>query len=258
MHPSILHIADGFWNVRGSYKIAGVLDVGTHASLVRQKRGGFVFLDSYSPSEPVKRDLDELTGGGREVEAILNVHPFHTMHVKRMHELFPKARLYGTARHHTRFPDLPWEVTRSEDPATHALFAEDLEFSVPRGVDFISRDERVHFSSVLVRHPATRTLHVDDTLMYLRLPLPLRLLGMENRTSFHPTLAKALEKRTGAADDFRAWAKDLIDRWGDTENLCTAHAAALTARENTGASIKDRISKALENVDKTLRKHEER
>ena len=177
MHPSILHIADGFWNVRGSHKVAGLLDIGTHASLVRRKGGGFVFLDAYSPSEPVKRDLDEITRGGREVEAILNVHPFHTVHVKRMHELFPNARLYGTARHHERFPHLPWEATRSEDAATHALFAEDLEFSVPRGVDFISRDERVHFSSVLVRHSATRTLHVDDTLMYLRMPLPLRLLG---------------------------------------------------------------------------------
>jgi hypothetical protein len=255
MHPSILHIADGFWNVRGSYKVAGLLDIGTHASLVRRKGGGFVFLDSYSPSEPVKGDLDEITRGC-DVEAILNLHPFHTVHVKRMHELFPKARLYGTARHHARFPDLPWEAMRTEDAATHALFAEDFEFSVPRGVDFISRDENVHFSSVLVRHSASRTLHVDDTLMHLRLPWPLRLLGLSDRTSFHPTLAKALEKRRGAADDFRAWVKDLTDRWGDTENLCAAHTATLTARENTGASIKDRIAKALEKAEKTLREHE--
>jgi len=256
MHPSILQVADGFWNIRGSFKIAGILDAGTHVSLVRRKSGGFVFLDSYTLSEPVKRDLDEITRGGQDVDAVVNVHPFHTLHVKSMRERYPNARLYGTARHLSRFPDLPWEATRTEDQETHALFAEDFEFSVPRGVDFISPDKNVHFSSVLVRHPATKTIHVDDTLMYLRLPSPLRLLGLKDRTSFHPTLAKALEKRPGAAQDFRAWAKDLADRWADTENLCTAHTATLTDRENTGPSIKDRILKALDNVEKTLQTHE--
>lgn len=258
MHPSILNVADGFWNLRGSYKIAGLLDVGTHASLVRRRSGKLVFLDSYTLSEPVARDIDELTGGGRDVEAIVNVHPFHTVHVKAMHERYPHARLYGTSRHLARFPELPWEPTRTEDPETHALFADDFDFSIPRGVDLVSADERVHFSSVLVRHRATRTLHVDDTLMYLRLPLPLRLLGLKDRTSFHPTLAKALEKRPGAASDFRAWARDIADRWGDAENLCTAHTATLTARENTGAPIKDRILKALQGVEKILRAHEQK
>lgn len=256
MHPSILDIADGFWNIRGSYKAAGILDIGTHASLVRRRSGKLVFLDSYTLSEAVKRDLDEITRGGEDVEAILHVHPFHTVHVKAMHERYPRARLYGTRRHLARFPGLPWEPTRTEDPETHALFADDLDFSVPRGVELVPADERVHFSSVLVRHRATRTLHVDDTLMYLRLPRPLRLLGWEDRTSFHPTLAKALERRPGAARDFRAWAVDIADRWGDAENLCTAHTATLTARENTGASIKARILNALERVERTLRAHE--
>jgi hypothetical protein len=256
MHPSILHVADGFWNIRGSYKIAGILDVGTHTSLVRRQSGKFVFLGSYTLSEPVGRDVDELTHGGKDVEAVIHVHPFHTMHVKAMHERHPHARLYGTSRHLARFPHLPWQPTRTEDPESHALFADDLDFSVPRGVDLVSSDERVHFSSVLVRHRATRTIHVDDTLMYMRLPRPLRLLGLEDRTSFHPTLAKALEKRPGAAKDFRAWAEDLADRWGDAENLCTAHTATLTARENTGASIKDRILRALRSVEKTLSAHE--
>ena len=75
---------------------------------------------------------------------------------------------------------------------------------------------------------------------------------MTARVSFHPTLAKALERRPGAAKDFRGWATDLAERWGDTENLCTAHTATLTARENTGASIKDRILGALRGVEKTL------
>jgi hypothetical protein len=256
MHPSILHVADGFWNVRGSYKTAGILDIGTHASLLRRQSGKLLFLDSYTLSGPVKRDIDELTRGGEDVEAIVNVHPFHTVHVKAMHARYPHARLYGTARHLARFPHLPWEPTKIEDPETQALFADDLDFSVPRGVELIPADQSVHFSSVLVRHRATRTIHVDDTLMYLRLPLPLRLLGLHDTTRFHPKLAQALERRRGAAGDFRAWAKDIADRWGDAENLCTAHTATLTARENTGASIKARILKALEGTERTLRAHE--
>src|SRR5690242_19700275 len=118
MHPSILHVADGCWNVRGSYKIAGLLDVGTHVSLVRRANGKFVFLDSYTLKEAVKRDLDEITNGGKDVEAILNVHPFLTVHVKAMHALYPHARLYGTSRHLSRFADLPWEATKTEDPET--------------------------------------------------------------------------------------------------------------------------------------------
>jgi hypothetical protein len=256
MHPSILHVADGFWNIRGSYKIAGVVDIGTHLSLVRRRSGKFVFLDSYAPSEPAQRDVDAITRGGEDVEAIVNVHPFHTVHVKAMHARYPRARLYGTSRHLSRFPDLPWEPARIEDPEAQALFADDLDFSVPRGVDLVSADERVHFSSVLVHHRATKTIHVDDTLMHLRMPGPLRLFGLNDRTSFHPTLAKALERRPGAARDFRRWAEDLADRWGDAENLCAAHTAALTARENTGASIEDRILKALKDVEKTLGAHE--
>jgi hypothetical protein len=256
MHPSILHVADGFWNIRGSFKIGGVLDVGTHLSLVRRKSGKLVFLDSYTLSEPVQRDVDEITHGRETVEAILHVHPFHTVHVKAMHERYPNARLYGTSRHLARFPELPWEPVKIEDPEAQALFAEDLDFSVPRGVDLVSADERVHFSSVLVRHRETKTIHVDDTLMYLRLPGFLRLFGLKDRTSFHPTLAKALERRPGAAKDFRTWAEELAEQWGDAENLCAAHTATLTARESTGAPIKARILKALAGVEKTLRAHE--
>lgn len=252
----IIRVADGFWNVRGSYKIGGILDVGTHVSLVRRESGKFVFLDSYTLTEPVRRQVDEITAGGSAVEAILNVHPFHTVHVAQMHARYPHARLYGTSRHRARFPDLPWQAQLVEDPVLHEAFAADFDFSVPRGVDLVSADENVHFSSVLVRHRASRTLHVDDTLMYLRLPGLLRLLGWKDVTSFHLTLAKALQRRPGAAQEFREWAREIAERWQDTENLCAAHAAPLLGRDNTGAPIRERILAALGKVEKTLRAHE--
>ncbi|WP_437937029.1 hypothetical protein [Sorangium sp. So ce341] len=256
MNHRIIPVADGFWNIRGSFKIGGIIDVGTHASLVRRESGKYIFLDSYTLGVEEKRHIDEITHGGRDVEAIINVHPFHTLHAKAMHAHYPHARLYGTSRHLSRFPDLPWEKTLIEDPAAHALFAGDLDFSVPRGVDFVSANENVHFSSVLVLHRASRTIHVDDTLMYVRLPSPMRLLGLNDVLSFSPMLAPALEKRPGAAREFRRWAEELALRFHDAENLCAAHTATLTARENGGAPIKDRVLRALEKVEKTLTRHE--
>ena len=200
MTDKIITVADGFWNIRGSFRIKGLIDVGTQVSLVRLASGKFVFLDSYSLDRATMREVEKLTGGAENVAAILNVHPFHTVHVERMHELFPQAALHGTARHRSRFPSLPWSKTNCEDRALHRRYAGDFEFSVPRGVDFISADENVHFSSVLVFHPESSALHVDDTLIYLRLPGPLRALGLGDSVSFHPTLASALEPLSDAIE----------------------------------------------------------
>jgi len=256
MSSKILPIADDFWNIRGSFKIAGLIDIGTQASLVMLGNGKFVFLDSYTLDATARREVDELTNGGEDVEAVLNLHPFHTIHVAKMHERYPHARHYGTARHLTMFPGLEWQPLCTEDPELHALFAEDFEFSVPRGVDFISADENIHFSSVLVHHPASRTIHVDDTLMYIRLPLLMRFFGLNDAMSFHPTLAKALEKRAGAAQDFRQWAKDLAENWQGVKHLCAAHTATLIAGDGDQPSINERMIKALHKVESTLASHE--
>jgi hypothetical protein len=256
MRPNIIEVGDGFWNIRGSFKIGGIIEIGTHASLIRRSNGRFVFLDSYALSGEVERRVLELTNGGKDIEAILNVHPFHTVFARKMHERFPDARLYGTARHLSRFPELPWEAERTEDPALHAMFADDFHFSVPRGVDFISSNENVHFSSVLVLHQASKSIHVDDTLMYIRFPKAARLLGRTDSLTFHPTLGKALQKRAGAARDFRQWAEGLAERWRDAENLCAAHTATLTAAKNRGATIHDRMLEALAKANRTLKAHE--
>jgi len=258
MASNFIPVSEDFWNIRGSFRIGGVIDVGTQASLVRLKSGKFVFLDSYSLNTATRRRVAELTRDGRDIVAVLNLHPFHTVHVRKIHELYPQARHYGTARHHEHFPELPWEELRTEDPLLHRKFADDFEFSVPRGVDFISADQNVHFSSVLVYHPASKTIHSDDTLMYIRLPALMRLFGMGDSVAYHLTLSKALERRAGAAADFRAWAREINNAWRDAENLCAAHTGALLAADNNGESIHARMVRALEKVEGTLKSHEKR
>lgn len=254
MTDAIIDLGNGFWTLRGSFRLFGVLDVGTQAALVRRRSGAFVLLDSYTLDGPVKAAVMDLTGNGQKVEAILNLHPFHTVHCARMHRDFPAARLYGTARHARRAPDLPWQALHTDDPQLQALFADDLQFSVPRGVDFISADETVHFSSVLAYHPASRTIHADDTLTYVQFGAPLGWLIPE-RVSFHPTLARALEKRAGAAADFRAWAQALASGWKDAENLCAAHNRLFQPGKTGGLPLAQQIAAALARVEGKLAAH---
>lgn len=257
MSEQILKISDSFWNIRGDFKIGGILNIGTQASMVRRRDGKWLLLDAYTMKGEVKDQIDALSNNGEDIEAVINLHPFHTVHVRKVHEQYPNARLYGTQRHVEKFPDLPWQAELTESAACADLFAQDLEFSVPAGVDFISSNENLHFSSVLAYHGASKTIHSDDTLMYLQLPGLLGKLKAPE-VKFHMTLPNTLEKRAGAASDFRAWATRLAEQWSDAENLCAAHSTALLGRENGTVSIADRILAALQKVERTLQLHEKR
>lgn len=251
----MIEVGEGFWNLRGSYRFAGILEIGTHMSLVRRANGRYLVLDACNLVPATRALLDEKTRGGEDLEAVLHLHPFHTIYVRALHQLYPKARLYGTARHHAKLADLPWDPMLTEEPALHAHFAEDLDFTVPRGVDLVTPDPKVHFSSVLAIHKATETLHVDDTLMYARLRGPLRLFGRD-MTRFHIALSGALRREPGAAEAFRRWARELIDRAATLRNLCAAHTSTLLAQSNDGPSIAERIEDALRRAEGTLRAHE--
>jgi len=243
---------DDYWNFRGSFKIAKLIDIGTHMSLVRRASGRFVALDSYALDDADRAQLLEVTDGGRLVDAIINVHPFHTLHCTALIDALPGARLIGTRRHLAQLPDLPWDQAVIEDAATQAEFASDLEFSIPQGVDFISPDEKVHVASVLVRHRASRIVHVDDTINVLQPPGILSAVLPVAKLRFHPMLAKALQKRSGGADDYASWARELAQSWADTPVVCAAHSAV---RQLPPGGWENEILGALKDVEKTLDSH---
>lgn len=256
MTDRIIKISDTFWNIRGEFKIFGLLNIGTQASLVKLANGKFVLLDAYTLQDDIKQQVDSLTNYGDDIEAIINLHPFHTIHIAKAHADYPNAKLYGTQRHLDKFPDLPWqeELTNSNEFAD--LFSEDLAFSVPKGVDFISNNEQLHFASVLAYHKTSKTIHVDDTLMFLKLPGLLGVLKSPE-VSFHMTLSRTLERRAGAADDFRLWVAQIADSWSDAEVLCAAHSQTLIVK-NKSPSIAALIMTALQREEKTLRHHQKR
>ncbi|MCX7283301.1 MAG: hypothetical protein NTX28_04515 [Novosphingobium sp.] len=253
--PTIEHLADNFWNLRGDFKIAHAINIGTHMSLVRRASGKFVLIDAYEPQDGEGDELMALTQGGDLIEAVLNVHPFHTVHCKFVHEALPKARLIGTRRHHAQMPHLNWDPCPIEDAATQQQFADLFDFSIPAGVDFIPEDESVHVSSVLVRHRESRIVHVDDTLMYLDLPALIQKLVPGPKLRFHPKLAEGLEKRAGAADDYVRWAQALARDWADTQIVCAAHKGIVHLTDQTFAQA---IAEALDATSDTLADHREK
>jgi len=244
----LVEIGHGFWNIRGSFKVGGVLDVGTHMSLVRLRSGDFALLDAYTLTGDVQRQVLALTDQGRAVRAILHLHPFHTVHVERCAAQFPGAELYGTRRHKTLAPSLRWQDAETDSPALQERFADDLVFTVPRGVEFIPRNQHLHFASVLAMHPASQALHVDDTLSWTA------LLGMQ-RLSLHPTLRFKLEPRAGAGADFRAWGQELTALCEGVQHLCTAHGKALPPQPMPAPGVAARVQEALARVEHVLARH---
>ncbi|WP_313206864.1 hypothetical protein [Stenotrophomonas sp.] len=248
-------LANDFWNLRGTFKVAGLLDVGTQLSVVRRSNGRFLVLDSYTPSETQRQALLGLTAGGTLVDAIINVHPFHTLHCEPLHQLLPAARLIGTRRHLQRAPQLPWDPQVIEDVATQADFADDLDFTIPAGLALVPADDNVHASSVLVRHRRSSIVHVDDTLSVLAAPGVLGKWLPQSRLKFHPTLSRALQPEAGAAEAFERWARALSERWAGTPFVCAAHSAV---RELPANGWRDEMLKALHNVQGALHRHRRR
>lgn len=248
-------LAGNFWNIRGVFKVAGLIDLGTQMSLVQKDDGRFIVIDSYAPSEPDRNELRKLTADGEAIDAIINVHPFHTIHCRAIHEFAPKARLFGTRRHRQKAPDLPWMDQLIEEPSTQHIFAEDLEFAVPDGVDFVCPDENVHVASVLVRHRSSGIVHVDDTLNVIAAPGWLGRLLPQSRLKFHPLLSRALREEPGAADAFEEWARKIADRWATTSIVCAAHS---TVRHLPPDGWRREVLAALAGVEGKLAAHRAR
>ncbi len=255
MSGEIVDCANGYWSIRGDFRIGGLVNVGTQCALVERPDGSFLFLDSYTLNDAVRAEVNRITRGTENVSAILNLHPFHTIHCEWMHHAFPHATLYGTQRHHEKWPELPWASDRCESGELAAHFGVTIDFSLPRGVALVCADETVHFSSVLAYHRASRTIHVDDTLSYLSAPFPLSLLPMTGKLDFHMTLAKALEPRGGAADEFRDWAIEIGTEWANAERVATAHNTLLEIKPG---SFPELVGAALGRALPVLEKHRQR
>ena len=219
MSDKIIDLGAGFWNIRGTFRLGGVLNIGTQCSLVKLASGRFVFLDSYTLTDDVRAQVMALTNNGQDVESVLNLHPFHTVHCAQMAKDFPQATFYGSSRHHKKVPEVQWADDLVESDAVAERYPE-LKFSLSQGVHYIAPNEMIHAGSLLAFHPASKSLHVDDTFM----SPPTKLLeAVLPELLLHPTTKKALKNEPNAGKEYCDWASNLADDWRDVRNFCAAH-----------------------------------
>lgn len=218
MSDSITDLGSGFWNIRGSFRLGDIIDVGTQCSLVQLNSGNFIFLDSYELKGDVRDEVMTLTDNGKKVEAVLNVHPFHTTHCAQMAQDFPEATFYGSRRRE-QVPEVNWADELVESDAVTRRYPA-LEFSLPKGIYYIAPDDKIHTGSLLAFHPASKSLHVDDTFV----TPPIKLLdAVMPEVLLHPSTKDALLDEPDAGKQYCDWALDIADKWGDTRNFCAAH-----------------------------------
>ncbi len=228
MTDEIYDLGQGFWSIRGSFIKNGIMDIGVQSALIKLSSGRFIFLDSYTLTGEVRQQVMALTNDGRDVEAVLNVHPFHTIYCAQMAKDFPQAIFYGSSRHHAKVPDVSWSEDLVESDAVTTRYTE-LEFSLPKGIYYISPNENVHASSLLVYHPASQSLYIDDTF---EIPPSKLFHAVQPSLGLHPTTKQALIDEATASEQYCDWATNLAHAWRDARYFCGAHSGLVEFGED--------------------------
>jgi len=251
MSETILEVGPGFWNFRGSFKRFLFIDLGVQMSLLRLSSGKFLVLDTIELDEKTKNKLDELTDNGQKIEAVIGTHPFHTLAFPDFYRAYPHVPYYGTPRHIRKLTNIGWAGNLNEC-STRNLWAPDVEIRIPDGSEFVSPEPESsnHFSSCWVFHRESRTIHIDDTLIYAENPQWIfRLIGISaGYCSFHPSIkGPGLYPTKEAPFLFRDWLAKLLEEW-DFDNVCTAH------NGNKIGGAKDMVKKTLSDAEPMLEK----
>jgi hypothetical protein len=152
--------------------LKGIIDKGTHMSLIRLNSGKFLVLDTINLTPAVKQEFDTLTENGAKIEAIIATHPFHTMSFHAFHALYPNPKYYGTPRHLRAIAEIPWAGS-VEDRVVQKLWEPEVEMRIPAGSEFNNPlpPDSNHFSNVFVFHRKSRSVHNDDTVMFCTHPV---------------------------------------------------------------------------------------
>jgi len=224
--PKLLKIGSGgsFYNIRGRFKIAGILDIGTHMSICKLANDKFLIIDTIELEDGVKQEIDQLTNNGKDIEAVVATHPFHTLAFPGFYKAYPNVPYYGTPRHLRNLTDIPWAGEISQHLND---WAPDIVMSIPAGAEYVNPqpESSNHFISVWVFCPAAKTIHVDDTLLsYTGIPSPVLFVAGKKKDGldFHPSIHAGLLPDPEAPGQFIDWTRQILKDW-DFENICCAH-----------------------------------
>eukprot|EP00428_Durinskia_dybowskii_P078820 CAMPEP_0170362586 /NCGR_PEP_ID=MMETSP0117_2-20130122/4410_1 /TAXON_ID=400756 /ORGANISM="Durinskia baltica, Strain CSIRO CS-38" /LENGTH=177 /DNA_ID=CAMNT_0010617011 /DNA_START=269 /DNA_END=802 /DNA_ORIENTATION=+ len=164
---------------------------------------------------------------------------------------FPGLRYIGTPRHIKKGMGVTWEDSVLNH--LHDWENDGVYMRIPDGADFENPAENNHFSSVHVFHSESRTIHIDDTILYFdNPPCVLSCLGKKHGTMEFWDLNGGLQEKEAAAAQFKAWVQKFIEDW-DFDNICTAHTGNLIG--GAKAKVQELLVSSQTKFDACARKH---
>eukprot|EP01117_Protostelium_nocturnum_P009561 TRINITY_DN340_c0_g1_i1.p1 TRINITY_DN340_c0_g1~~TRINITY_DN340_c0_g1_i1.p1 ORF type:complete len:258 (-),score=57.16 TRINITY_DN340_c0_g1_i1:57-830(-) len=244
-------VAPGFYNLRTDYRVMLVLNVETHMSVLKLDNGKVLIVDAAPLDESGISQLHSLTGNGANVEAVVHTHPFHTGSIEQLNQIYPNAPLYGCPRHVANFPQLKWAGTL-ENEAVRKLWEPEVEIRIPQGCEFVAPKESDHFATAFVFHKKSRTIHVDDTLMYILNPGIFTQMTVGKGLQFHVSAKHGgLNQTREGPLQFLDFLKGIARDW-PFEHGAFAHMAV---KRDT---VKDELLKLIETEEPELLKLSEK
>ena len=130
----LFQVAPNFWNIRVNFKMfAGLVDLGSHMSLIRLSNGKFLVIDTVTLTDRSRAEINRLTENGTKIEAVLGVHPFHTLAFPAFYEAYPNAQYYGTPRHVRQLTQIPWAGSLDTCNIRNK-WAPEVEMRIPAGM----------------------------------------------------------------------------------------------------------------------------
>jgi len=222
----IREVVQNFFNIRGTFKLAHIIKLGTHMSMIRLQSGKFLVLDTVALNPALKEEIDLLTNKGQEIEAVVATHPFHTLYFLGFYKEYPNVPYYGTPRHIRTIKDIPWAGSVI-DCAVRTKWHPEIDMRIPAGAEFIAPmpEKSNHFSGMFVFHAASRVIHIDDTVNVVEEPgLLLKMFGFrDGDMMFHPTIkGHGLYPTHEAPYQFKAFIEGILHDW-DFDSICAAH-----------------------------------
>eukprot|EP01125_Pyxidicula_operculata_P000027 TRINITY_DN1002_c0_g1_i1.p1 TRINITY_DN1002_c0_g1~~TRINITY_DN1002_c0_g1_i1.p1 ORF type:complete len:305 (-),score=63.32 TRINITY_DN1002_c0_g1_i1:88-1002(-) len=248
----LVEIGPGFWNCRASFPfLKGLVDIGTHMSFIKLSNGKILVIDTVPLDDNLKAEIDALTDNGKNIEAVLATHPFHTLAFNGFYAAYPNTEYYGAPRHLRRLTDIPW-AGRIDDPKILSKWAPDVEMRIPAGAEFDNPlpESYNHFVCVWVYHPASKTIHVDDTINYFGNPSVLMRIAGKSKglMQFHDSMrGPGLHPTTSAPVEFKEWVKSILEEW-EFDNMCCAHI------ENKIGNAKQSLAQCLDDAEPIFEK----
>lgn len=110
-----------------------MVEIGTHMSIVQLRNGNFLVIDTVVINDELKRDIDELTHNGTKIEAVIAVHPFHTLAWTAFYKMYPHAKYYGTPRHLRKLTEIQWAGQLDDSNGFLSKWTPDVELRIPAG-----------------------------------------------------------------------------------------------------------------------------